>query len=513
MYDPNDEKNVQGNHSDMNNSSINSYGGKDSETSWEGGCYHSGSQHNDKWQSDSKEDQSSDFYSNSAPGYQNPAGQNENSRGQWHQNTWQASNTQPPVKNVREKKSRSGKKGTAKRILACVLICFLVSAATLGGFIALVNNNVIKFGNSGSSSVFTVNKLINDTASGAANTSSTGTTQLLTKQQVAAKVTPAVVCIENYQNTTSNFSGYSKNQQGGSTAGNTASSSDGDVEGTPSSEGSGIIATSDGYIITNAHVVDGATGLKVILSDGSTYQAKLVGSDSVTDLALLKIDATGLTAAEFGSSSDLQVGDDVLAIGNPGGTALNSTVTFGNVSALERQITTSSGYTMKFIQTDAAINPGNSGGALVNLYGQVIGINSNKYTEVGDTTAEGLGFAIPIDTAQPVINDLKQYGYVKDRAMLGVTGTMVDSMTARFYNLQVGYMIESVSNDSLKQAGLQKGDIITKIDDTNVTSSGTITNVVVSKKPGDTVTLEVYHASSHQTSTVTATLIQVQDAG
>jgi serine protease Do len=167
---------------------------------------------------------------------------------------------------------------------------------------------------------------------------------------------------------------------------------------------------------------------------------------------------------------------------------------------------------MKFIQTDAAINPGNSGGALVNLYGQVIGINSNKYTEVGNTTAEGLGFAIPIDTAQPVINDLKQYGYVKDRAMLGVTGTMVDSMTARFYNLQVGYMIESVSNDSLKQAGLQKGDIITKIDDTNVTSSGTITNVVVSKKPGDTVTLEVYHSSSHQTSTITATLIQVKDA-
>ena len=148
---------------------------------------------------------------------------------------------------------------------------------------------------------------------------------------------------------------------------------------TTESEGSGVIATSDGYIITNAHVVEGATSLKVVLSDNTTYEGKIIGTDTATDLALIKIEATNLTAAEFGSSADLKVADTVMAIGNPGGLAFQSSVAVGYVSALNRDISTDTAANMKCIQTDAAINPGNSGGALVNMQGQVIGINSSNW--------------------------------------------------------------------------------------------------------------------------------------
>ncbi|MBE6829330.1 MAG: trypsin-like serine protease, partial [Ruminococcaceae bacterium] len=232
----------------------------------------------------------------------------------------------------------------------------------------------------------------------------------------------------------------------------------------------------------------------------------LVGSDSVTDLAVIKVDAKGLTAAEFGSSDDLKVADTVMAIGNPGGLEFNSSVTIGYVSALNREITNSdTGYTMKCIQTDAAINPGNSGGALVNMYGQVVGINSSKIVATG---YEGLGFSIPINVAQPIISDLKQYGYVKDRAVLGISGQFIDTMTSRFYNLPVGMYVGSVTNPEVTSAGIKKGDVITKIDGKDVTSQNVITNVITGKKPGDTVTLNVTSSLTGESFTAKVKLAQ-----
>lgn len=400
---------------------------------------------------------------------------------------------QKPQKPKKEKKPMSKGQKRALKILAGVMACLMVSVGSIGGFVALINNGYISVNNSGSSTepAFTINKLVGDS-----QPASTVSGEL-TPQEVAKKVIPSVVCIQNYQRSNNNSMFF---------FGGGAQSGDAGDEVSPASEGSGIIATSDGYIITNAHVVEGASSLKVILSDGTSYEAQLVGSDSITDLAVIKIDATGLQAAEFGSSGDLEVGDSVMAIGNPGGLELSSSVTQGIVSALNRQITNSeTGYTMDCIQTDTAINPGNSGGALVNMYGQVVGINSSKIVAEG---FEGLGFAIPIDDAQSVISNLKEYGYVKDRAVLGITGQYLDSMSARFYGLTSGMYVASISNESVSNAGITQGCIITKIDDTDITSSSTITSYVSKKKPGDTVTLTVVNDLTGRTFTADVTLVQ-----
>lgn len=437
---------------------------------------------------------------------QQPAGQNSGQY-QWNGTAYhyaqppKQASPQPPKKqpDPSRKKGRGGK--IALKVIACVLACLVVSGASIGGVIALANAGYITIG--GVSSGMDINGKADSSAAeqennhsagsenGIVNPSSNTQTSGLTRQQVAAKVIPSVVCIQNYQDT-SYFMGAATQQQQ-------------DSEVSPSSEGSGIIATSDGYIITNAHVVEDADALKVITSDGSTYEAELIGSDAVTDLAVIKIDAEGLTAAEFGSSSDLQVADEVMAVGNPGGLELNSSVTIGYVSALNRMITTSSGYTMSCIQTDAAINPGNSGGALVNMAGQVVGINSSKIVATG---YEGLGFSIPIDDAEPIINSLKEYGYVKDRAILGISGQYLDAMTARMYGLTEGMYVADVTNESVKKAGISQGCVITKIDDTDVTSQATITNYVNTKKPGDEVVLEVYNGLTGKSFKAEVTLIE-----
>ncbi len=395
-----------------------------------------------------------------------------------------------------EKKKHKGKKIFVKA-LAAVVACLVISGSSIAGFTALANNGYIKLNSTATSNpAFTITKLANNTAT------TTAAGSQLSLQQIAQNVVPSVVCIQNYQ--VSQNTRYTMGGANGS--GNNAAASTDDSAVDPASEGSGIVATSDGYIITNAHVVSGASSLKVILSNGSKYSAKLIGSDSVTDLAVIKIDATGLTAAQFGSSADLKVADTVMAVGNPGGMEFNSSVTIGYVSALNREITNSeTGYTMKCIQTDAAINPGNSGGALVNMYGQVIGINSSKIVATG---YEGLGFSIPINVAQPIISDLKQYGYVKDRAVLGIAGQFIDDVTSRFYNLPTGMYVSSVTSDAVTKAGIKKGDVITKIDGKSITSQNVITTVVTSKKPGDTVTLSVTSALSGESFTASVKLSQ-----
>ena len=441
--------------------------------------------------------------------------------GQYAEYRWQGSDPQNPYQNQshwanqpgsyyevpqkpkKERKPLGCGAKTALKIVAGVLCCAVISAASVGGFAALINNGVVQVNNAGSgNATFTINKLINSDESDPTTTVSGDMTQ----QEVAAKVLPSVVCIQNYQQTdmrqglSGSFWGQGQSQDDGSDS----SDSQEDSGVSPTSEGSGIIATSDGYIITNAHVVEGADSLKVITSDNQVYEAELIGSDTMTDLAVIKVDATGLTAAEFGSSDDLQVADPVIAIGNPGG--LSSTVTVGYVSALNRPVTSSdTGYTMNCIQTDAAINPGNSGGALVNMYGQVIGINSSKIVAEG---YEGLGFAIPIDTAQPVIYDLQEYGYVKDRAMLGISGQYLDDWSANFYGLPSGMYVAEVSNESVTEAGIQRGDVITQIDDTDITSANTISNYIMDKKPGDTVTLSVTRGLTGETFTCEVTLTE-----
>lgn len=373
------------------------------------------------------------------------------------------------------------------KLLAVVLCCAITSAASLGVFVAMIQNGVINVQSSEASSnaAFTISRVVNGDTSSDTSASSDGTVSAMSDQDIAAKLTPSVVCIQNYQ-VTQNY-GFMQTD-----------TSDSSVS--PASEGSGIIMSEDGYIITNAHVVEGATSLKVMTSDGETYEAQLIGSDTVTDLAVVKIDATGLTAAEFGSSEDLRVADKVMAIGNPGGHELSSSVTIGYVSALNRAISNNTtGYTMEYIQTDAAINPGNSGGALINEYGQVVGINSAKISATG---YEGLGFAIPIDTAQPIISDLIQYGYVKDRAVLGISGQFIDSMTGRFYGLPQGEYVAQLNSSEAQASGLQVGDVITAIDGQQLDSESTLRSAILSKKPGDTVTLQVYRSSTQQSATV-----------
>jgi serine protease Do len=265
--------------------------------------------------------------------------------------------------------------------------------------------------------------------------------------------------------------------------------------------------SADGYIITNAHVINYSKDyqIKVVLYDKKEYKGSVVGFDKTTDLAVIKINAAGLTAAEFGYAEDLSVGDSVLAIGNPGGIEFSSSLTGGLVSALNRSVGSSSSNGMTYIQTDAAINPGNSGGALVNMYGQVVGINSSKIVATG---YEGLGFSIPVAIAQPIISDLKQYGYVKDRAVLGVSGQYIDTVTSRFYNLPTGMYVSSVSSAEVTKAGIKKGDVITKIDGKSITSQNVITTIVTSKKPGDTVSLSVTSSLTGETFTATVKLSQ-----
>ena len=240
--------------------------------------------------------------------------------------------------------------------------------------------------------------------------------------------------------------------------------------------GSGIIITEDGYIVTNQHVIEDASEITVILNTGDEYTATLVGSDPKSDLAVLKIEATGLTAAVLGDSTKVEVGDLAVAIGNPLGQELAGSVTAGVISALNRKLTVGNrSYTL--LQTDAAINPGNSGGALVNKYGEVIGINSIKMSVTG---VEGIGFAIAISEAKPLIDDLMNSGYVSGRSMIGIT----------ISETRNGLSVVSVSAGSgAQQAGIKKGDLIVKADGKVVTSRDELNTIRDTKKPGDYITL------------------------
>lgn len=392
----------------------------------------------------------------------------------------------PPVgAPVQEKKQKKGLKTGVKAfiggLVGAALACVIVLAAT-----GNLGNGGVTAGtvNLGSDTNTTIN------VKGEDNTLA---------ETVAQKDISSVVCIYVYQKdsgTSSFFGGVS----------------DGDSTETQSSLGSGVILSKDGYILTNYHVIDGASSLKVSVN-GSTLDAKVVGTDESSDLAVIKVNATGLTPIEIGKSSDLKVGEWVMAIGSPYG--MEQSVSTGIISATNRssaslQTEDSSAVYTNMIQTDAAINPGNSGGALVDSDGKLIGINTSIASNSDSNS--GVGFAIPVDYA---INIAKQLikGETPTHASLGVSMATVDSQTARRYNLSVksgAYVNSVVSGSAADQAGIEEGDIITKVDDTKISSSSDLLIAVRSHNPGDKITIELNR--NGETKTVEVTLGEDSDS-
>jgi len=265
---------------------------------------------------------------------------------------------------------------------------------------------------------------------------------------------------------------------------------------TPSGKasGTGIIMSEDGYVITNHHVIESAQAVSVLTSDNQEYAASVVGSDETSDLAVLKVEAEGLQAAEFGDSSVLQVGDSAAAIGDPLGTALRGTMTDGIISAINRDLTVND-RTMSLIQTNAALNNGNSGGPLINCYGQVIGINTMKMSNFYSlsATVEGIGFAIPIDTAKPIIDELIEKGYVSGRPAIGIDGETLPATYRIYYRLPQGiYVTRVYRNSDAAAKGVSEGDIITAINGVSVTTMEQLNRVKNQFTAGQTITLTIY---------------------
>ena len=385
-----------------------------------------------------------------------------------------AGGTTPPVQPVQPqtgaKPPRKKEKRTGRRIARNAVALVLAAAMGFaGGFVGA------KFGGSGKVVIQQVAPSSTASSSDSADSgitaaSSTGTG--LTTEQVADMVSPSVVVITTEQVVYSQWSWYGQNQ----------------VE---SGAGSGVIISSDGYILTCAHVVSGASQITVTIGD-TDYTATVVGEDDTSDVAVLKIDATGLTPATVGDSDSLSVGDSVLAVGNPLG-ELGGTVTSGIVSALNRSVTiqgTSSTNTMSLIQMDASVSPGNSGGGLFNASGELIGIVNAKssYSE-----AEGIGFAIPINTAMEIGRQLIENGSVA-RPALGVKIVDVtDAQTAQQLGVSTMgvYVVEVTKGSGADAAGVQAGDRVLAVDDTAVSDSSALKNYLKDKGIGDTVNLQV----------------------
>ena len=370
---------------------------------------------------------------------------------------------------IYEDKSRKKKK-KSKLWLACLssaLVASIFTGGLVGSGMYIMNKNTSS------------NKILWSSESNTANDSSAQVSQLtntangktvLTIPEIAKKVGPSVVGVINKakvqpQKMFDPFSGryyYYDNDQ--SQGGNNV------VE---QGSGSGIIITTSGYIVTNQHVISGASEISVILNSGEEFSAKLIGQDEKTDIAVLKIETDKeLTAATLGDSSAVEVGETAVAIGNPLGQEFAGSVTAGVISAVNRTMTIDQ-RSYNLLQTDAAINSGNSGGALINQYGEVIGINSVKLTQTG---VEGLGFAIAISEVKPIIDDLMSSGYVKGRPLVGITVA----------ETRYGLFISGVSDGTgAAKAGLKEGDMISKVDGQTVKSSAELNEIRDKKKPGD----------------------------
>ena len=386
----------------------------------------------------------------------------------------QPQDAQPPKK----KKKFNGKR-VARSAVALVLAAAMGFA---GGFVGA------KFGGSGKVVIQQVAPSSTaDSASGSDSSitaaSSTGTG--LNTEQVADLVSPSVVVITTEQVVYSQWSWYGQNQ----------------VE---SGAGSGVIISSDGYILTCAHVVDGASTITVTIDD-KDYTATLVGEDTTSDIAVIKIDADGLTPATVGNSDSLKVGQSVMAVGNPLG-ELGGTVTGGMISALNRSVTiqgSSSVNTMSLIQMDASVSPGNSGGGLFNMNGELVGIVNAKSSS---SDAEGLGFAIPINDAIKVAQELLENGYVTGRPYLGITYLAVtDAQTASQLGVNAYgvYVVEVVKGGPAEKAGLQAGDRIVSVDGTEIASKDDLGTLMQEHAAGDTLSITIARDGQMQTVNVT----------
>lgn len=365
------------------------------------------------------------------------------------------------------------KRGIGKKVLAGVLALVLVAAVSFGGGFA---GYLVASKNGGQTVMY-------QAASGGSATSTSSTGGSLS--DVASAVTPSVVVVTTEQIVTDNY--FWGGQQ------------------VLSGAGSGVILTTDGYIVTNYHVVEGAQQITVTLHDDSTYTATVVGSDQQSDIALLKIDATGLTPAVIGDSDSLAVGEDVVAVGNPLGT-LGGTVTNGIISALNRSVSIQSGgavVDMSLIQTNASVSPGNSGGGLFNMAGELVGIVNAKSA---DSEAEGLGFAIPINDAIAVAQDLLEKGYVSGRPYLGITYVAVtDASTAQQLGVSAYgiYIVEVIDGSPADQAGLEPGDRVISIDNTEIAAQEDLGTIVQSHAAGDTISITVARGGQMVTLNVT----------
>jgi len=321
----------------------------------------------------------------------------------------------------------------------------------------------------------------------------------LTPAEIYAKVEPSVVGISATYETTSNSNDIYSYFYGSEGQSQTQ---------TYTSTGTGIVMSADGYILTNAHVVEDCTSVTVILNDDdqTEYNATIIGTDTSADIAVLKIQASNLTAAEFGDSDNLVVGDYAYAIGNPLGFELSNTFTPGIISGLDRTVTINDN-SMNLIQTSAAINSGNSGGPLVNSKGQVIGIVSSKISSsYSSSTAsvEGLGFAIPITQAKTIIDDLINYGYVTGRPQLGITAEDITDTMARYYNVPVGVYIRFMDAEgAASEGGLQVGDIITGINGETISTSSELSSKIKEYNAGDTIEVTYYRNNQELTANIT----------
>ncbi len=373
----------------------------------------------------------------------------------------------------KEKKTRKPMSPKGKQTLKIVALCLV--CALLGGFAYPVYQSLT--GQTGGTTIYT-----GDRSPTKVDTSSVDTSKTLTTADIYAKYVTSCVGITVDIVSTNIF---------GQTV-------------TGAAAGSGFVITQDGYILTNYHVIDGANSIKVTFSDGKEYPARFIGGEERNDIAVIKVEATGLTPVVIGKSSDMLVGEEVTTIGNPLG-ELTFSETTGIISALNRTITMSDGTQMNMIQTDCAINSGNSGGPLFNQHGEVIGIVSAKYSSgnaPSGASVEGLGFAIPMDDVADMVSQLVSNGYVTGKPLLGISVDDVDEKVLS-YGVPAGAIVRVVTPGLCgEKAGLKEGDIITKINDTEVRSKGELIAAKNEYKPGDTVTLHVFRAGEDLTLTL-----------
>ena len=387
---------------------------------------------------------------------------------------------QPQPDTAPEAPQKPKKNRTGAKVTALVLSCALVGGAMGFGGSALQNHLAAKNADTEEA------QQASAVYEGSRETSVINIAQIDTSKEM----TPAEVYAQNVNSTVGIRTSITTNYWGYQTQAAAA--------------GSGFILSADGYILTNYHVVEDSNSITVSLYDGTEYDATLVGCDESNDIAVLKIDAEGLTPVVLGDSDNLNVGDQVVAIGNPLG-ELTFSLTTGVVSALNREVTLSSNVTMNLIQTDCAINSGNSGGALFNLYGEVIGITNAKYSSSSsssEASIDNIGFAIPLNHVKNIVKSIIETGSIT-KPYIGVTVSSVSS-EAQGYGLPTGAAVRSVEADSpAAKAGLEENDIITEVDGTAITSSTELVNYVGEKTPGDELTFKVYRQGEELELTVT----------